>query len=58
MEHGAAVIDLEAFRRQREERSARRLDRGGHHGRAAWTGAAPVCVMPFVVAWIPVWPVV
>lgn len=49
MSQTAAVIDLEAFRRERQARAERPLPPP--------RPAAPICVMPVLVAWIPVWPV-
>ena len=46
----AAVIDLDAFRRERNKTVER--------ARTARRPSAPaVCVLPVVVAWVPVWPV-
>jgi hypothetical protein len=47
----AAVIDLEAFRRQRQEQ-AKRPERP-----VAAAVTSPVVVLPVWVAWVPVWPV-
>jgi hypothetical protein len=45
----AAVIDLDAFRRERQVRAEpqRRVPRP----------LAPVCMVPVLLTWIPIWPV-
>jgi hypothetical protein len=45
----AAVIDLETFRRQRQERQ--------RPARAAAARQPAVVMMPVWIAWVPVWPV-
>jgi hypothetical protein len=45
----AAVIDLETFRRQRQERL--------RPARAMPARQPAVMVMPFWVTWVPMWPV-
>jgi hypothetical protein len=50
MSQAAAVIDLDAVRRQRQ----RRAEQPAAMPRPALPA---VCFMPVVVAWIPVWPV-
>jgi len=45
----AAVIDLETFRRERQVRAER--------PRRTNRPAAPVCLMPVLLTWVPVWPV-
>ncbi|HEX9291279.1 MAG TPA: hypothetical protein VF904_17295 [Anaeromyxobacteraceae bacterium] len=47
----AAVIDLDSFRRERQQR-AERPERP-----APRPLPSPVCMVPVLVAWIPVWPV-
>jgi hypothetical protein len=47
----AAVIDLDSFRRERQQKSERPARP------APRPLLAPVCIVPVMVAWIPVWPV-
>ena len=45
----AAVIDLDTFRRERQLRAEHPRKRPPH--------PAAVCMVPFLVTWVPVWPV-